>query len=701
MKKIFNRVVSLCVVAVMLFGFSVQAAMAPSYTHWETAGQQKLTVPARDMYRPVKSFGATDLGFDEPLEGITDIFCTEDGMVYVLCGNESRLLLLNKDYTLNKEILVVDEEGEEIDYEGALGVYIENDTIFLCNTADASILLLDMDGKLKDTIKLPDSDVIPDDFLFQPTELARDSDNNLYVLSQGSYYGALVFDEELNFTGFYGANTVEYTVLDFFGYVWDMLTMTDAKRERQQRTLPYAFVSMTADSDGFIYTTTSSATGQIKMLSPGGTNILKSRALNGDAVDAATYRFTESKLILTYKKYMSQRMAVIDVNDDGYIYALESLYGLIYIYDSECNLLSAFGGGVELGDELGMFSAANAMTLNGNQLIVGDSETCRITVFEMTEYGALVQKAQNMYLDGDYADAKPLWEEILSMDGNSRLAYRGLAKAYYVTGDYEKSMEYAEAAYDYVTYDQAYRQVRNNAIADNFVWIFIGLIALVAVVIVFLIYMKKRETSLFDNIKLRTLMNTFVHPFQTFTDIKYKGYGSLPAAIVIIALFAFSSTLKITGSSFLYRTVDVYNYNSLFTLATTAGLLILWIVANWLACTLMEGKGRMNEIAIVTAYSMIPMIAFNLIYTVLSYALSYEDAAILNGLATVMVIFTAFLLIVAIMTVHEYTFGKFILSTVITIFFMILVVFVIFMMVIMLQQLFNFINSLYTEVAYR
>lgn len=701
MKKFIIRVVSLCVVAVMLFGFSAQAAMGPSYTHWETAGQKQQTVPARDMYRPIKSFGAADLGFDEPLEGITDIFCTSDGMTFVLCGEEGRLFLLNKDYTLNKEIIVTDAQGEEVSFEGALGVYVENDTIYLCNTAEASILLLDMDGKVQSEILLPESDVIPDDFLFQPTEVARDSDNNLYILSQGSYYGALVFDDELNFNGFYGANTVEYTVLDFFGYVWDLLTMTDDKREKEIRTLPYAFVSMTADSEGYIYTTTSSSSGQIKMLSPGGTNILKSLGVDGVAVDATSYKFAEPKLILTYKKYMSQKMAVIDVNDDGYIYALESLYGFIYIYDSECNLLSTFGGGVEMGDERGMFSTASAMCLNGNQLVVGDSETCRITVFEMTEYGALVQKAQNMYFSGDYADAVPLWEEVLAMDSNSRLAYRSLAKAYYTLGDYEKSMNCAEIAYDYVTYDQAYRQVRNAKIEKNFVWIFVGIIAAVVLVILYLVYMKKRETSMFSNVKVRTLMNTFIHPFQTFTDIKYKGYGSLPAAIVIIALFAFTSTLKITGSSFLYRTVDVYNYNSLFTLATTAGLLILWIVANWLACTLMEGKGRMDEIAIVTAYSMIPMIAFNLIYTVLSYSLSYEDAAILNGLATVMIIFTGFLLIVAIMTVHEYTFGKFILSTVITIFFMILVVFVIFMMVIMLQQLFNFINSLYTEVAYR
>lgn len=702
MKKYLLRVVSLCVVAVMLFGFTAQAASGPSFTHWETAGKNSLTVASRDMYKPVLSFSASDVGVAFPFEGITDIFCTEDGKTFLLCGEaNSKLYLLNKDYTLDKEIVVKDADGKKVNFEGARGVYVNDGVIYLCDTANYRVLLLDYDGNITGEITVPDADVIPDDFMFQPTEVAHDNDNNMYVLSLGSYYGALVYNTEMEFTGFYGANTVQYTVLDFFGHLWEMLTTTDTKREKSTRTLPYAFVSMCTDKEGFIYTTTASPTGQLRMLSPGGTNILKYRDLNGDSADATSYNFVESKLIVTHKKFLGQKMVVIDVNDEGYIYALDSTYGFVYIYDADCNLLSAFGGGVEQGDEMGLFSKAIAMCLNGDQVVVGDSETGRVTVFEMTEYGALVQKAQKMYFKGDYADSKPLWEEVLKMDSNSRLAYRGLAKAYYVLGDFEASMKYAEISYDYTTYDQAYRQVRNKNLENNFIWFFVVIIVLVAAIILFLLYMKKRKTSMFDNIKIRTLMNVPLHPFQVFTDVKYKGYGSLPAAIILIALFAFTATLRITASSFLFRAVDVYNYNSLFTLATTAGLLVLWIVANWLACTLMEGKGRMDEIAIVTAYSFIPMIIYNVLYTGLSYVLSYEDAAILNGLMTVLTIYTAFLMIVAIMTVHEYTFGKLVLSTLITLFFMILVVFVIFMMVILVQQLWNFFISLYTEVAYR
>ncbi len=717
MKKILMRVVTLCIVAVMLFGVTAQA---DSFTHWETAGTQ-LTVQTRDMYRPLMSFGGADLGLvnadgeNIALTGITDIFCTPEGMTYLLCGDnegdkeirggaKGRLYLLNPDYTLNREIIVTAQDGSYVSYEGALGVYVEGETVYLCDTARDRILILDANDMVTGEITLPDSDVIPDNITFKPCEIVRDADDNLYVLSQTSYYGAIMFNTEMEFTGFYGANTVEYTVLDVLGNLWEMLTTTDAKREQQQSKLPDMFVSMAVDSNGYIYTTTATNgknTGQVRMLSPGGTNILKSRDLYGEAGDSGGFNFYEEKVVQKADGALQQKMSVIDINDNGYMYVLDSGLGYIYIYDSDCNLLSAFGGGFGEGNELGKFKVPNSMSLNGDHLLVGDSGTNRVTVYEMTEYGKLVQQAETLYLIGDYVDSKTLWEEVLAMDSNSRLAYRGLGKAYYALGDYEEAMKYAEAAYDYVTYDQAYRQVRNARISKNFVVIFIAVVVLVALLVAFLIIIKKRERSMFNNIKLRTLMNVMVHPFQTFNDIKYKGYGSLPIAVVLIALFAFTSTVRITSSSFLFRTVDVYNYNSLFTLATTAGLVILFIVTNWLACTLMEGKGTMTEITIATSYSVLPMIIYNVAYTILSYVLSYEDAALLGALSTVMIIFTALLLIVSIMTVHEYSFGKLIWSTIVTAFFMILLVFVIFMMVILFQQLFDFVNTLYTEVAYR
>lgn len=72
----------------------------------------------------------------------------------------------------------------------------------------------------------------------------------------------------------------------------------------------------------------------------------------------------------------------------GFIYALDATYGLIYIYDTDSNLIAAFGGGRGLGNQEGTFSAANSIALSGSRLMVADSLTNAVTVFELTAYGA-------------------------------------------------------------------------------------------------------------------------------------------------------------------------------------------------------------------------------------------------------------------------------------------------------------------------
>ena len=156
-----------------------------------------------------------------------------------------------------------------------------------------------------------------------------------------------------------------------------------------------------------------------------------------------------------------------------------------------------------------------------------------------------------------------------------------------------------------------------------------------------------------------------------------------------------------TGSSFLFKTIDVYNYNAIYTLARTVGFVVLWIICNYLASALMSGKGTFKEIAIGTAYSLTPVIFANILITGLSYVLTYDDVTFITAITTVSTIYTLYLIFIAMTTVHEYGMGKFLLNTVVALFFMILVVFILFMVAILLHQLFVFVETIYMEVAYR
>ena len=710
MKKQLLHIASLCLVLVILLSANIQSASAQSFSHLET-NDSVLTVVGREIYDSDFNINAESLNSNISLKGITDIYCATDGNIYVLCGNESQAYVINSDYTFGKELYLTDDDGEKEDFKGALGIYVaKNGKILISDTEKSRVIISDSTGKIEKIIEKPESDLVPDTFVFTPTSIVEDNDGNYYVLSQGSYYGALVFNTSFEFTGFYGANTVSYSVLDTLSKLWDLLTNTNAKRAKQTRVLPTAFVDLASDKDGYIYSctgmistyNTNNGTGQIAMLSPGGSSILQKRKANGVSDFSKNYNFLESKV---YKKTSGlsrlQNLVAIDVSDNGYIFALDQVTGLIYVYDQDCNLLGTFGGGTGKGQSLGTFKNAVSLSIKDDKVLVADADNSEITVFSINEYGKMLQEAQTLYRNGNYVEAKPLWEKIYELDQNCQYAYRGLAKAYYTEGNYKLAKKYAKQAYDYSTYDTAYRQQRNNFISKNFVWIFTLTVAFIVALIYFLIRLKKREKPLINNVKVHTLLNTFAHPFAAFTDIKYKNCGSVAYAVIMVVLFTISSNLKMTCSSFLYRTADATNYNSIYTIATTAGLIVLWSVANWLTSTLMTGKGTLKEIFIVSSYSMLPMVIYNILYLVLSYCLSYDDSAFLNGLSTVALLFTAYILCVAIMTVQEYSFGKMLFTSVITVFLMILIVFIIFMVVILLQQLGNFFYTVYMEVAYR
>ena len=702
--------ISCCLILICSLSFCVSAESNGSFSHLET-NDTVLTVSTRDIYDAERTIKAGDLGLTEQFSGLTDVYCGPDSKLYILCGGNSKAYVLNSDYTLNKEITVLNADGEVEYFKGALGIYAaKNGMVLISDSENARILVLDESGNLVKTVLKPQSDLIPEDFSFIPTAVVEDNDGNYYVLSQGSYYGALVFNSDFEFTNFYGANTVSYSVLDTLGKLWDLLTNTDAKRAKQSRVLPTAFVDLAADKDGYIYSctgivsvyNTNNGKGQITMLSPGGTNILQKRSADGKSTASSSYNFLETNI---YKNDIGrsrlQNLVALDINDNGYIFALDKTTGLVYVYDPDCNLLGTFGGGTGDGEQQGLFKNAVSLSVNGDKVFVADSEKNSITVFSVNEYGKLLQKAQTLYINGDYDEAKPLWEEIFSLDQNCQYAYRGLAKAYYYEGNYELSAEYAKQVYDYASYDTAYRQIIKSFVQNNFVWIFILAIALIAGVVYLLIKIKQRETPLISNVKVHALFGTVSHPFASFTNIKYKNQGSLLIAFIMLGLFTITSNLKITCSGFLYRTADATNYNALYTLATTAGLIILWSVANWLTSTLMAGKGTLKEIFTVSCYSMLPMVVYNILYVILSYCLSYDENSFLTGLSTVALLFTAYVLCIAIMTVQEYGFGKFLFTTLITIFLMILIVFIIFMIVILLQQLGNFFYTIYSEVVFR
>ena len=295
----------------------------------------------------------------------------------------------------------------------------------------------------------------------------------------------------------------------------------------------------------------------------------------------------------------------------------------------------------------------------------------------------------------------PLWEIVLSMDRNSQLAYRGLAMAYYNKGEYQKALEAAKTAVDYTVYDLAWNAILSRKLGNNFE-IVVLVVALVAgFIVAAVVYLKKKNLYFKLNPKLKLVLEAPFHPFRSFDDLKYKNMGSLKIAIILTVLFYISGVLKATKSGFLYTNVRIGDYNSLYTLGSTVGLILLWSVCNFLVCSMFEGKGTLREVYIASTYTLAPYILFTFIRTLLSNFLPMSALGVLNGFETALVLYTFFMLCIAMITVHEFDFFKFILTGIVIVFSMILMVFIIFMCAILLKQFGSFLYSLYEETAYR
>ncbi len=685
-------------VSILLSSVSVSAV---SFTHRDNVDGSSSTVLSGETYMAKTTVSAVDYNLEESFSDMSDM-CVFGDKIYVLCAKKSFIAVINKDYTFDRVIEPVDGDGYKVKFKGAQGIYVEDDSIYVCDTNHEKIIILDTKGLLKEEIKCPKSSLIPKDFVYQPMRIVKDNDGYMYVLSLGCFYGLMTFSPENEFMGFYGANQVKSTVLDTFSYMFELLTSNDTKKSASEKKLPYSFVDVSLDSDGFITACTgktedwNNSSGQIRKLSPTGVNILKKKNLDGSTSSADSYNFLENTVVTKFGSARMQSFVSIEC-DGNFIYALDRTYGVIYIYDTDCNLVGTFGGGIGKGIRLGQFKDPVSVVVNGDDVLVADAKNENITVFSKTNYGKLLLNAQNLQLSGKYEEALPKWEEVLSYDSGCQIAYRGLALDYYNNKDYSKTMQYAKQGKDYSTYDLAYQVVLKKAVADNFVWIVIISVLIIGFVVFAVIKLKSKHIK---NDKLSTLFSFAIHPFNSVSDIKYKKKGSLLYSSVIVCLFFLAKALEATASGFLFTKQDIENYNLFYTIIQTFGLVALWTVSNWLVCTLFSGKGTVKEVYICTSYALMPIVIFTFVKILFSYFLPLSSLGLVNGFYIAVLLYSLFLICVSIVTVHEYSFGKFILTSIVTVLGMILIVFVIFIMIILLQQFWNLLYSVLMEIFY-
>ena len=195
--------------------------------------------------------------------------------------------------------------------------------------------------------------------------------------------------------------------------------------------------------------------------------------------------------------------------------------------------------------------------------------------------------------------------------------------------------------------------------------------------------------------------HSITHPFEGFEDMRWKKAGSIKIASVIVILWFIASIFYTRLYGFQFYTQPDKMFNVIPYIVQTIILFLTWVVGNWSICTLLDGEGTVRNIYIYSAYALIPYVASIYIDVFLSHFLIRDEMVFIQAVRIIGLLWTVVLVFSAIKSVHQYSVLKTILAIVLTIAAMLVMLFLLVLLLSLFQQVYVFIYSIYTELAYR
>ena len=191
------------------------------------------------------------------------------------------------------------------------------------------------------------------------------------------------------------------------------------------------------------------------------------------------------------------------------------------------------------------------------------------------------------------------------------------------------------------------------------------------------------------------------HPFDGFWDLVHEQRGSLMAAHTWLFLFLLTYVMRLMLTNFQFITAPLQYINIYEQCGSLLLPFLILCLSNWALSTLFDGKGRFKDIYMAMCYALVPYVLIQLPMILISHMISFDEAAYYSVLASVSVIWCAFLAFVGLMQVHDYSPGKTLIFLFFTIFGALVILFLILVFFSLLSDAIGFFVSLYREIAFR
>lgn len=681
MRKLFNKslVLFLALTFVVMSVSGVSASQATSYSY--TQDDEGNLVRTQDAYLPDRTI--TDLGLQNPEDMVID----ENNLVYIADTGNARIVVYSLDTEKVVKILNKDSiaDAKFSGFKNPKGIYrTKNGELYIADTGAKTVFRFDKNYKYVRQYDRPTAPIFSDTN-YEPSKVAVDSGNNLYIVSEGVYNGVIQLANTGEFLGYFTSNKSRLTPQQVFLKL--IYTKEQEKNSELLNTLPSTFSNVFVDGEGTAYSTCM-GTGDdlLKKHSTNGTNMFNNPIITSDALTDVT------------------------VDDNGIIYTCDTK-GYIWIYTMSGEMIFNFGEEAGEKDVSGLFSSLTTIAIDKEGNIWGaDSEKGFLQSFTPTEYATTIYRALNEYENGDYEKALEDWSYVLRLNQMSVLAHNGVAKAYYNYEEYDQAMEHFEIAGNREGYSDAFWEVRNKSLQKNLSTALIIIILLIVLKIVIGIIdkkkvIKRKRRELGQKLKKLPVIGEIGyafkcarHPIDRYYDIRVGKNGSPLTALIIYIVFFGVYMLYQTSKGFIYQYTDVEDMDMGAVVVGFFAILILFIICNYLVTSITDGDGTLKQVFMIPAYGLMPAMFSMLITIGMSYVLTYNESFILTVIMIIGVAWTVAVIFEGLSTVHDYDFKKMVLSLIITVVFMLIAAIVVLVVIIMWEKLYDFLLTVGKEI---
>jgi len=677
MKRLLIALLMTTMTFTLLSVRKVSASDSIPYSTFTYSSSLREFVPTQDAYLPLSS--QTNLG-NVVLSAPNDITIDKNDNVYISdSGRIIKYNLQNDETSIIGESVLNNPSGVHVDLNG--NIYVADIGNNEAYKFEYNIALNNYE--LTVTYKKPvNTPFFANDEPFTPAKIVVDRSGIVYVLLGGNINGLGKFTNEGEFTGFFGGNQIPAT----FTNLVRNLVFNEQQRREWFQMIPKPVYNVGVDHDGLILTTTKGERGYLKL------NIAN------NVLNSSNWGYEDIEDI-----FVGPNNTIFTISQKGYITEYAPDGSTLFIFS-----------GTDQNNQKGLFRNATGIAVDSkNNIYAIDSETRTLKVFIPTEFANLVHLALDLYQDGQYAISLEPWQEVLKRNSLFDVANKGIGDAHFALGDYEKAMESYMVARDRNGYSEAFWEVRNIKLLNS------GAIIISTLLILLVLYILNAFLPIYAYVKMpfkkghdyllkfkiyQELIFGFKiikKPVDGFYGVKREGKSSNFTALIYLLVFFIVYIIWIYNTNFLFNNHIAAEIDLVEQIMFVFVPFGLWVVANYLVCSIRDGEGSLSNVFQATAYSLLPMIITLPILTIVSQGLTLNESFIYTTILYIGIGITVFYFIMMVKEIHFYDGKQTFVNILISLFTAIMILAFVAIVYLLLNEIFGFFIDLYKEVISR